>query len=170
MTQRCKKRLVKKYNTQSLHILRDHVRCARTSLQLSALALLLHVILRTCESFYAPAPISPKLSAPEISAKSAQLCSLEQEVCVCSKIHWLWSCCSKMVLWSDEHATSSSTNSIFTVTWQTKQIRRMNTNMELACLWILLQLKPTFERLSDDGLLSRCLGGKTQNQNESLKV
>ena len=28
MTQRCKKRLVKKYNTQSLHILRDHVRCA----------------------------------------------------------------------------------------------------------------------------------------------
>ena len=28
MTRRCKKRLVKKYNTQSLHILRDHVRCA----------------------------------------------------------------------------------------------------------------------------------------------
>ena len=28
MTQRCKKRLVEKYNTRSLHILRDHVRCA----------------------------------------------------------------------------------------------------------------------------------------------
>ena len=28
MTQRCKKRLVEKYNTQSLHILRNHVRCA----------------------------------------------------------------------------------------------------------------------------------------------
>ena len=28
MTQRCKERLVKKYNTRSLHILRDHVRCA----------------------------------------------------------------------------------------------------------------------------------------------
>jgi hypothetical protein len=35
---------------------------------------------------------------------------------------------------------------------------------------ITVQLKPTFERLSDDGLLSRCLDGKTQNQNESLKV
>ena len=40
----------------------------------------------------------------------------------------------------------------------------MNTNMED----ITVQLKPTFERLSDDGLLSRCLDGKTQNQNESL--
>ena len=31
-----------------------------------------------------------------------------------------------------------------------------------------VQLKPTFNRLSDDVLLSRCLDGKTQNQNESL--
>jgi hypothetical protein len=35
---------------------------------------------------------------------------------------------------------------------------------------ITVQLKPTFERLSDDGLLSRCLDGKTQNLNESLKI
>ena len=28
MTQRCKKRLVEKYNKRSLHILRNHVRCA----------------------------------------------------------------------------------------------------------------------------------------------
>ena len=29
-------------------------------------------------------------------------------------------------------------------------------------------LKPTLKRLSDDVLLSRCLDGKTQNQNKSL--
>ena len=33
---------------------------------------------------------------------------------------------------------------------------------------IAVQLKQTFNRLSDDVLLSRCLDGKTQNQNESL--
>ena len=78
MTQRCKKRLVKKYNTQSLHILRDHVRCAPAP-RYNCPHLHFYFMLfcmRTCKSFYAPAPISPKLSAPEISAKSAQLCSL----------------------------------------------------------------------------------------------
>ena len=35
---------------------------------------------------------------------------------------------------------------------------------------ITVKLKLTFERLSDDGPLSRCLDGKTQNLNESLKV
>ena len=54
--------------------------CASTWVQLSAPAPILRVILRTWKSFYAPAPISPKLSAPEISAKSAILCSLDQDV------------------------------------------------------------------------------------------
>ena len=35
---------------------------------------------------------------------------------------------------------------------------------------IIAELKPVFLRLSDDSLLSKCLDGKTQNQNESLNA
>ena len=33
---------------------------------------------------------------------------------------------------------------------------------------IIAELKPIYQRLSEDALLTRCLDGKTQNQNESL--
>ena len=33
---------------------------------------------------------------------------------------------------------------------------------------IIAELKPIYQRLSEDSLLKRCLDGKTQNQNESL--
>ena len=33
---------------------------------------------------------------------------------------------------------------------------------------IIAKVKPIYQRLSDDGLLEKCLHGKTQNQNESL--
>ena len=42
------------------------------------------------------------------------------------------------------------------------------TNMVLGCRDVIEELKPVYSRLSEDNLLSRCLDGKTQNQNESL--
>ena len=33
---------------------------------------------------------------------------------------------------------------------------------------VIAELKPVYERLSEDDLLARCLDGRTQNQNESL--
>ena len=35
---------------------------------------------------------------------------------------------------------------------------------------VIVELKPIYQRLSEDTLLSRCLDGKTQNQNESLNA
>ena len=39
--------------------------------------------------------------------------------------------------------------------------------MEQDFQWMLSNINPVFEELSDDKLLRKCLHGKTQNQNES---